>query len=246
MGSSLSKLRDLTIIVGIYLYFIAWVYVHYYYQQFGISTSSLKIDYSTYLMYSYNVLISERFLSWFIALIVVALLRMLLLWLIATRKERSSFFKKADNILKGNAFLNIGNNPDKSYSLFFLICILLVIFPLLFRISRLTAIENYREDRRQIQHLKTIRFIFREDADLLSPATALDSTLSREDIFYQDIALIKNDTTQILKLLGESDAYYIVLHQQAYNPVLNALPSGYIYYINKKDILLTKIILRSL
>jgi hypothetical protein len=80
----------------------------------------------------------------------------------------------------------------------------------------------------------------------MSPTVVLDSSLSKSEVFYSDISLIKNDPQQLLRFLAESDKYYIVLHQRPFNKMLGALPSGYVYYIDKKDILLSKIILRSL
>ena len=42
----LSDIRDLLIVIGIYCYFIAWVYLQTYYDSFGIATESLRLDYS--------------------------------------------------------------------------------------------------------------------------------------------------------------------------------------------------------
>ncbi|MDP4260986.1 MAG: hypothetical protein Q8941_00530 [Bacteroidota bacterium] len=246
MGETLSKIRDLTIIIGIYLYFIAWVYVHFYYQQFGISTESVKIDYSTYLVYSYNVLISTKFLYWFIAIALLVLLRAICLWIIASLGQKKAFFKKAGVFLSGNLIIRYLKKMNQQYSLLLLIVVLVVIFPLLFKVAREVAIDRYREDRIHTENLKTIQFIFRKDADLMSPTVVLDSTLSPNDVFYSDISIIKNDPQQLLKLLGESDKYYIVLQQRPFNKILGALPSGYVYFIDKQDILLSKIILRSL
>jgi len=72
MDKLLSTARDLLITIGIFLYFSAWVYIHFYYQQFGISTETLKLDYSSYLVYSYNVLSSGTFL--FYASVILILL----------------------------------------------------------------------------------------------------------------------------------------------------------------------------
>jgi hypothetical protein len=59
---SLATIRDLLIIIGIYCYFVAWVYLHTYYTSFGIATESLRLDYSAYLIFSYNVLTSPAFI----------------------------------------------------------------------------------------------------------------------------------------------------------------------------------------
>lgn len=245
MGETLKQIRDLTIIMGIYLYFISWVYVHFYYQQFGISTESVKIDYNSYLVYSYNVLTSAQFLSFskiFILLILLVVYYLLNIWAL----EKNFILLK--NL---GASLSTGLVPPyvkklhRQYVLLLLIVFLVIIFPILFRIAREVAIDHYREDRRNPNHLKAIQFIFRKDADLMSPTMLLDSALAEKHIFYSDISLIKNDDQQLLRLLAESENYYIVLRQMAPEEGIGVLPSGYVYYIDKKDILLSKVILRS-
>ncbi len=246
MGERLKLFRDLTVIVGIYLYFIAWVYVHFYYRQFGISTESIKIDYSSYLVYSYNVLVSYKFLYWVVVFLALLLLRMILLFVVKTLEGRSLFITKLQGFLSGNIVSRYFRSRNQQYSLLLLIIFLVIIFPLLFKIAREVAIDHYRDDRAHTENLKTIQFIFKKNVDILSPTIVLDSVLPRGHIFYDDIALIKNDRDQLLKLLGESDKYYIVLQQRPFNKVVGALPTGYIYFIDKNDIQLTKIILRSL
>jgi hypothetical protein len=246
MADTLKLIRDLTIIIGIYLYFIAWVYVNFYYQQFGISTASVKIDYSSYLMYSYNVITSPPFLYWVKFFVVLVLIRLLVLFVSDLLSKRYTFFAKINLLLLNNLFTVTVKKLTKQYSLLVLIIFLVIIFPLLFKVSRRVAVDNYRQDRIHTENLKSIQFIFRKDADLMSPAMVLDSSLSRSHIFYNDLAVLKNDQQQLLRLLAESDDYYIVLQQRPFNKALGALPLGYVYYVNKKDILLSKIILRSL
>ena len=246
MDDILKRIRDLTIIVGIYLYFIAWIYVHFYYQQFGVSTESVRIDYSSYLMYSYNVLTSSNFLYWIRILILVLVIRMIILITISYLGNRYIHFKELSGFISHNWIVDLVKKLNQKYSLLVLILFLVIIFPLLFKVSREVAINDYREDRLNTKQLKTIQFIFRKDSELLSPTVMLDSTMSKNDVFYSDVSLIKNDPQQLLRLLAESDKYYIVLQQRPYNKEFKALPSGYVYYIDKKDILLSKIILRSL
>jgi hypothetical protein len=59
MKDTLSRISNLLIVTAVFLYFTAWVYMHFYYEQFGLTTGSLKIDYSTYLVYSYNVFLAS-------------------------------------------------------------------------------------------------------------------------------------------------------------------------------------------
>jgi len=55
---SLGDVRDILIIVGIFLFFTGWVYIYFFYNYFGLSISLVNISYADYLVYSYNVLTS--------------------------------------------------------------------------------------------------------------------------------------------------------------------------------------------
>ncbi len=246
MGDALKTIRDFTIILAIYLYFIAWVYVHFYYGQFGISTDAIHIDYNSYLIFSYNVVTSSQFLSWLLWVVIIIVVLIIFFEIIRRPPLKVVFLKNFSAWLKSKAFVIGSWNFFKSYRLLCFIIISILIFPKLFSIAREIAIANYREDRVSTQNLKTIEFVFRKDAEFLSPAVVLDSSLSPKNNLYTDIAVLKNDSTQVLRLLGQSDEYYIVLQQRPYNKDVGALPTGYVYFIDKKDVLLTKIILRSL
>jgi hypothetical protein len=50
----LGDLRDILIIAGIFLFFTGWIYIYYFYDYFGISI----LDYATFIVYSFVVLIS--------------------------------------------------------------------------------------------------------------------------------------------------------------------------------------------
>jgi len=246
MGDALKVIRDFTIILAIYLYFIAWVYVHFYYHQFGISTDAIKIDYNSYLVFSYNVVTSVQFICWLktIALVVLSALALtIIIWWLS---RKVTALQKFISYAGSNHFVLRIWQLIKKYRLLLLVIICILVFPKLFSISREVAIANYREDRQSTQNLKTIEFIFRKDAEFLSPTVVLDSSLSPQNNLFADITIIKNDTQQILRLLGESDQYYIVLQQRPFNKQLGALPTGYVYFIDKKDVLLAKIVLRSL
>ena len=246
MGDALKTIRDFTIILAIYLYFIAWVYVHFYYGQFGISTSAIDIDYNSYLIFSYNVVSSAQFLYWLSLLAGILIVLIVIAELVLRPPSKIEFLKNFSLRVKATTTLVSTWNFFNRYRLFCFIIVSILIFPKLFSISREVAIANYREDRLQTQNLKTIEFIFRAGAEFLSPTVVLDSTLSSQNNLYNDIGVIKNDSTQILRLLGQSDEYYIVLQQRPYNKKLGSLPTGYVYFIDKKDVLLAKIVLRSL
>jgi hypothetical protein len=246
MGDALKTIRDLTIILAIYLYFIAWVYVHYYYGQFGISTSAIHIDYNSYLIYSYDVCSSAQFLSWLSWVAAIIIVLVIFAELVRRPPSKIVFLTNISGRLKTTSFLVSIWNFFKRYRLLCIIIVSILIFPKLFSISRDVAIANYQQDRLNIKNLKTIQFIFRAGAEFLSPNVVLDSTLSSTNNLYSDIRVIKNDPGQILRFLGESDEYYIVLQQRPFDTTRKQLPTGYVYFIDKKDVLLTKIVLRSL
>lgn len=225
----LSTIRDLVIVIGIYLYFIAWVYVNAYYQHFGISGSSLKLDYASYLVFSFNVIMSIRFL--WLLIIVVSLA--VLLWFInyLLRRPGQEKFRPMLERLSRAKFLAI-------------ICCMAALFPWLFYITQRVAWSDYVDQRTNRGDLRAIQFVFRKDSDMHVPGLILDSLSPSGKDLISDIRLLTTDDTRSLKLLGETDANYIVLNQHPPNPMFG-IPVGFIYFIDKKDVLFAKIILSS-
>ena len=227
MKDNLSKLSNYILFLGIYLYFTAWVYIHFYYDSFGLTTMALKIDYSSYLVYSWDVFSNKSFL-WHSAIIITIV--------IIIKKCLNSFEKwfplRLINWIKDSQFL-------------ILVLCMTAIFPYLFFSAKNIALKNYRLDRVDAKYLKSIQFIFRKGDEYLSPAISLDSSAMRSQ-FCSDMQILKNDSTQQLKLLGESDDNYYVLNQKIRNVdgKINA-NTGYVYVVQKSDVLLSKIILRS-
>jgi len=236
MDKLLSTARDLLITIGIFLYFSAWVYIHFYYQQFGISTETLKLDYSSYLVYSYNVLSSGTFLFYASVVLILLMSALILVRVSETRKESSRFFdfiytrsRKPIDVIK-------------RYPLLFIILLVACLFPVLFEAARSTALANYKDDRLHSGYGKPVQFIFRKDAEIL----AADSSVKASSVFKDDVDLIRNDTGKQLTLFAETSDYYIVISQPPYDEKYQVLPAAFIYYINKKDVLLAKITLPSL
>ncbi|MEO7120415.1 MAG: hypothetical protein ABIY62_04930, partial [Ginsengibacter sp.] len=156
MGDALKTIRDFTIILAIYLYFIAWVYVHFYYGQFGISTSAIHIDYNSYLIFSYNVVSSAQFLAWLSLLTGVIIVLIILAELVRRPPSKIEFLKNFSSRVKTKTSLVSTWNFFNRFRLLCFIIVSLLIFPKLFSISREVAIANYREDRLSTQNLKTI------------------------------------------------------------------------------------------
>jgi hypothetical protein len=68
---SLEDLRNILIIVGIFLFFTGWIYIYYFYDYFGISMSLVSVDYTSYIVYSFEVLIAYHYLFLFGILILI-------------------------------------------------------------------------------------------------------------------------------------------------------------------------------
>ena len=213
----LATIRDLLIVIAIYLYFIAWIYLHTYYSHFGIATESLRIDYSSYLVFSYNVLLSKYFLT---LLAVSAVLFIAGSILMRFLLRGASFSKKRT----ARKILN-----------WLLILFLVILFPLLYRAAKSSAIDNYVRDRTSIGDRRRIEFIYRPDAALHNSP---DST-------SYHIQYLLNDRGRTLRLLGETGEHYIVLHQKPFDTLVRSHPEGSVYYVSKKDVLLSRIVLSS-
>jgi hypothetical protein len=222
---SLSTIRDLLIVIGIYLYFIAWVYLHAYYESFGISTESLRLDYSSYLIFSYNVITSAAFVCFAAWATVIGLLACI---------GFSLWFRKASRgVQRWMAFARpIG-----------VAVAMVALFPLLFGMSRDTALANYAKDRTNTGDRHRIQFLFREDAGFGKKLLSKDSVGKTLYSSY-DQQLLTSDNGKTLRYLGETDEYFIVLHQ-AQDPGSAQIPEGAVYYVDKKDVLLSHIILSS-
>lgn len=52
----LEILRFLFFVIAIYLYFIGWIYAHYFFHYFGISLNSVDIPFYYFFVYSYTVI----------------------------------------------------------------------------------------------------------------------------------------------------------------------------------------------
>jgi hypothetical protein len=225
---SLSNIRDLIIIVGIYLYFMSWIYLHYYYQTFGVSPGSLHIDYSSYVLFSYIVISSAAFLR-FLFLVILGL------------------------FLFAIVFRYIHHPACKTFQQWIYQCrwyiifsAMVLLFPILFSVAAKVAAEQAMEDRSDLRGRPIIQFIFRKNAEGFNaypPADNSPDILTAER--KADLTLLRSDSVQSFRLLGESDAYYLILRQAPLNKTLGVLPNGAVYFVNKNDVLLTKIILSS-
>jgi hypothetical protein len=125
-----------------------------------------------------------------------------------------------------------------------LVLIMLVAFPLLFFCARAVALNHYHRDRETNgTYLKKVQFIFNKDAEWLSSSDTALILPPQHERFKYDISILKYDTAAILRLLAESDDYFFVLRQGPYDTTVHVFPEGYVFLVNKKDVLLAKIVL---
>ncbi|HEV3224977.1 MAG TPA: hypothetical protein VGZ90_19005 [Puia sp.] len=214
---SLSGIRDLLIIIGIYCYFIAWVYLHTYYDSFGIATESLRLSYTSYLIFSYDVLTSDAFIRLSIwAVVAFICLSVIFLYLL-------------------HKFQRPGRIRLRYARTCVILLVMVALFPILFQIAKQTALQNYSDDRTNTGTKHRIEFIFRKNAGLDSNSAKSNYSLN----------LLNTDAGKNLRLLAESDEYFIVLNQMPYDSEVGSFPEGAVYYIDKKDILVSHIILSS-
>jgi hypothetical protein len=90
--------------------------------------------------------------------------------------------------------------------------------------------------------MRHIVFVFKESAGLLNYKAAADSMLNKDFLVNMDVRTLKNTTFPgPLYLLGQNDDYFFVLFQPAKIPGIKALPIGNVYFVNKNDVLYTKI-----
>jgi len=238
MKDTLSRISNLLIVTAVFLYFTAWVYMHFYYEQFGLTTGSLKIDYSTYLVYSYNVFFSLQFLYILIPLLVLWLLIQMILYRTIKYKNTRPFYITMHRRIRVVRVIITRNK----FSL--LVLVMLVAFPLLFFCARAVALNHYHRDREtNNSYLRQVQFIFNKDAEWLSSSDTAVILPPQHERFKYDIPILKYDPAAILRLLAESDNYFFVLLQRPYRTAYRSFPEGYVFLVNKKDVLLAKIVL---
>jgi len=214
---SLSGIRDLLIIIGIYCYFIAWVYLHTYYDSFGIATESLRLSYTSYLIFSYDVLTSDAFIRFSIWAVIAFICLSTIFLFLLHRFQR-----------QGRMRLRFARTCA-------ILLAMVALFPILFQIAKQTALANYSDDRTNTGSKHRIEFIFRKDI-------GMDSNVVKSNY---SISLLSSDAGKNLRMLGETDEYFIVLNQLPYDRQVGSFPEGAVYYVDKKDILVSHIILSS-
>jgi hypothetical protein len=208
---SISDLRDLLIIAGVFLFFAGWIYIYYFYDYFGISLSLVSIDYATFIVYSFIVIISYHYLP---LIGIIALIIVYRKW------------------LKKNITLSI--------------IIALLLFPGLFLLAKSVANNNAMELRNSPNSMRQISFVFKEDAGFLAYKFNNDSLPVKNLFVETDLTILKGTGMPgQLYLLGQNVDYFFVLYQPQATPGIKELPFGGIYFINKNNVLYSKITITS-
>lgn len=203
-----SNLRDILLVAGIYLFFAGWVYVYYFYEYFGLSSSGIKIEYTSYLVYSFVVASSFHYLP----MLGIAAFLLILYY----------FFRN---------------------SLVVFVIAALSLFPILYLLAKRAAIKSATDVRSATYNTREVHFVFGDNSGILSYQNNPDSLVAKNNLIHEDLLQLKYDKIH-LYLLGENDNYYIVLNQQPIPKDIGVLPIGCVYFIDKKDVILTKIIIR--
>ena len=206
---TIQNIRDVLLIIGIFLFFTGWIYVYYYYDYFGISFSSVEVDYTSYIVYSFIVCSSFSYIP---LLVLLALAAAYYFW------------------IKKSVFSTI-------------ICSILL-FPGLFLLAQKAAFADAAKTRLAVSGMREIQFVFRSDADVLGYKNTPDSLGGLNRLVKNDVPVIKNAVKVPMRLLGENDNCFILLNQPPQLAGIPDLPVGCVYFINKKDVLFSKIILR--
>jgi len=208
---SISDVRDILIIAGVFLFFTGWIYNFYFYDYFGISISLVSVDYTTYIVYSFVVLVSYHWLP--------------LLGLMSLVVIYSAWLKKY-------------------FTLTALIALLL--FPGLYLLAKKVANDKAVELRTLRTSMRQIVFVFKDDVGYLGYKFNNDSLPGKNVLVKHDLDILKNTAFPgQLYLLGQNQDYFFVLYQPSPAPDIKGLPLGDIYFVDKKEVLYSKITITS-
>lgn len=208
---SLGDLRDILIIAGVFLFFTGWIYNYYFYDYFGISISLVSVDYATYIVYSFVVLVS------YYGLPLLALIALILLY--------TKWLKKYFTLIT---------------------VIVLLLFPGLYMLAKKVANDKAVELRTVRNSMRQISFVFKDDAGYLCYKFNNDSLPGNNLLVKHDLGILKNTGFPgQLYLLGQNQEYFFVLYQPPPTPEIKGLPLGNIYFVDKKEVLYSKITITS-
>jgi|ERR1043165_4861047 hypothetical protein len=247
----LSKLRDVTFFVAVYLYFTGFVYIYYFYDHFGIPLRVVDTPVYYYFVYSYNISWNMWDIRW------------------ADLLAQKSSWGSLTVILVLSAFLAVIRR-DKRKSILLFAC-LAALFPLLSSLA--FAAANVEAKKLRLgQIAKEITFVFKEDSHLPSPIKVVKGPAAGtgkpaagagefeirppdqgESAEYESLQLLlsANKRTEMevvneeaehprLYLITETSNDYYVLYQPR---LAGEAYEGYVFEIPKSIVLFTTVVI---
>ncbi|HTH82074.1 MAG TPA: hypothetical protein VL490_04020 [Mucilaginibacter sp.] len=133
-----AKIRDITVIIAVYLYFSGWIYVYAYFGYYGLSMSQLDIDFYSLLIYSFNPFVNIFNIFSLPRIIILAVLISVIAYLL----RKTKFMK----VIKEH----------------FLIPLLIIIFPALYYLSNAAGVSQAKYDWVNNKH-PNISLMFKND-----------------------------------------------------------------------------------
>lgn len=156
----LSSLKEVTFFVAVYLYFAGFVYIYYFYDNFGIPLRVVDTPIYYYFVFSYNI-------SWNLGRIRWADLLM----------HQSTWASLIVILIFSTTLMVLRRDRRKSILLF---ACLTILFPLLSALA-LEAANIEAKRLRLGETAKEITFVFNEDSHLPSPIKVFEGTAGGKD-----------------------------------------------------------------
>ena len=208
----LKSLRDVSFLIGIYLLFSGWVYIYYFLDFFGISIRDADVDYSQFVIYSYQAMaFYTNTVSFWLALTAISAF---LIWLTFTNRK---FGKRSKLVL--------------------VIFVLGVSFPIIFTMSKYAGMKTADKQLRG-HKFKTVKFIFKED--FVKPDSNMIKTgghsYIRNNAEKNGIINI-NEKKEFTMIMSNKEKYFVIYTKDTLLP--DDIPL--VYSIKKDDIYSVKV-----
>jgi hypothetical protein len=211
------SLKGIVLFLGIYLFFIGWVYLTTYFRQFGVTAANIKIELHDYYVYGFYSIQRSTALM-------VTLLLFLLLCIV---------------------LLQIKSKAPIKYSILGIAAI--VIFPISYPAARSAAIDRAKElsHRKSADQIPDVYIFFKNDylADLSKSAstTSDDSVTHNSLIWANDYrqSSVKSlyyamKKEQLVELYQNDETLYVFCNTDSTGKDPN--PRVFVYAFDKKDI----------
>ena len=126
------------------------------------------------------------------------------------------------------------------------IALAVLLLPLLYSLAVIVAGADAVALRTERNTMRHISFVFKQGTGILAYDMPNDSATAHIHPLKKDIEILKDTSVaNHLYLLGQNQEYFFVLFQVSGKSEIRTLPFGTIYFINKNDLLYSKITLTS-